>query len=331
MAALYLTEQGSKLRKTSERLLVEKDGTTLLEVPAFGIDRVLIFGAIQLSTQAMCFLMESGIQVSFLSRNGRLKGKLTPVESKNVFLRLAQYDRYKDEKFKQIISKCIIEGKMKNQRTIILRYQRNHPETDFSKELEIISNSIASLSQKKAISSLMGVEGASTAAYFKCFGKMISKNFVFDKRTRHPPKDPVNALLSLGYVLIGNEIGGLVEAAGFDPYIGFLHGIQYGRQSLPLDLIEEFRHPVIDGLVQTLVNTASMKGTDFYKEDNGAFFLNKDAFGRFIDSYEDRMEKPFKEKEEDSLTSFRKLFRGQVEIFQKTVLNKEEYQPFLVR
>ena len=104
MSTLYLTEQGSKLRKTSQRLVVEKGGTTLLEVPAFDIDRVLIFGAVQLSTQAISFLLNSGIDVSFLSVHGRLKGKLTPVHSKNVFLRLAQYDRYKDDEFKLMIA-----------------------------------------------------------------------------------------------------------------------------------------------------------------------------------------------------------------------------------
>jgi CRISPR-associated protein Cas1 len=132
MATLYLTEQGSKLRKTSKRLVVEKYGDTLLEVPAYGIDRVLIFGAVQISTQAISFLLESGIDVSFLSIHGKLKGKLTPVQSKNVFLRLAQYDRYKDEEFKPRIARSILEGKLKNQRTLILRYQRNHPEADFS-------------------------------------------------------------------------------------------------------------------------------------------------------------------------------------------------------
>src|SRR3990172_268698 len=109
MAALYLTEQGSKLRKTSHRLIVEKGGTTLLEVPAHGIDRVLIFGAVQLSTQVINFLLDSGIEVSFLSMNGRLRGKLTPVESKNVFLRLAQYDRYKDEEVKLMMARSILE------------------------------------------------------------------------------------------------------------------------------------------------------------------------------------------------------------------------------
>jgi CRISPR-associated protein Cas1 len=331
MTALYLTEQGSKLRKTSQRLVVEKGGTTILEVPAYGIDRVLIFGSVQLSTQVISFLLESGIDVSFLSMNGRLKGKLIPVESKNVFLRLAQYDRYKDEEFKLTIAKKIIEAKMMNQRTLILRYQRNHSEADFSSEIEIISNSISSVSDKTAISALMGLEGISSTAYFRCYSKMLSANFAFDKRTRHPPLDPANALLSLGYVLIGNEIGALVESAGFDPFIGFVHGLRYGRQSLPLDLIEEFRHPVVDGLVITLINNGRIKQEDFNKDDDGAYFLNKEAFKRFLEYYEERMDKPFLNREQESEISFRRLFQIQAEKIQKAVIEREEYQPFLVR
>ncbi len=173
MAALYLTEQGSKLRKTSQRLVVEKGGITLLEIPANGIDRVLIFGAVQLSIQVISFLLDSGIDVSFLTMNGRLKGKLIPVESKNVFLRLAQYDRFKDEEFKLMMARSILEAKMMNQRTLILRYQRNHPEADFSSELEIISNFISSVPGKIAISALMGLEGISSTAYFRCYAKML--------------------------------------------------------------------------------------------------------------------------------------------------------------
>jgi CRISPR-associated protein Cas1 len=259
MATLYLTEQGSKLRKTSKRLVVEKYGDTLLEVPAHSIDRVLIFGAVQISTQAISFLLDAGIDVSFLSVHGRLKGKLTPLESKNVFLRLAQYDRYRDEEFRPMLARSILEAKLKNQRTIILRYKRNHSEADFSAELDTISHSISSLAQTKDISSLMGLEGAGSVAYFRCFSEMLADEFTFDKRTKHPPLDPTNALLSLGYVLITNEIGALAESAGFDPFIGFLHSLRYGRQSLPLDLVEEFRHPVVDGLVQTLVNIGSIK------------------------------------------------------------------------
>ncbi|MHC1595434.1 MAG: CRISPR-associated endonuclease Cas1 [Candidatus Syntropharchaeales archaeon] len=328
MSTLYLTEQGSKLRKTSQRLVVEKGGVKLLEVPAHEIDHILIFGAVQISTQAISFLLNIGIEVSFLSMNGRLKGRLTPVQSKNVFLRLAQYDRYKDEEFKLTTARSIIEAKIANQRTLLLRYQRNHPEADFTSEMDIISNSLASLPQETAISALMGLEGASTRAYYTCYSGMLS-NLSFEGRNRRPPLDPINALLSLGYVLIASEMAALMESVGFDPFIGFMHGLRYGRQSLPLDMIEEFRHPVIDGLVQSLTNKGSIKEADFHKESDGAVLLNKEALKRFFGFYEERMEKPFKIG--DSYTSYRKVFRDQVDSMRQTILNREIYQPFLVR
>jgi CRISP-associated protein Cas1 len=177
----------------------------------------------------------------------------------------------------------------------------------------------------------MGLEGVSSAAYFRCYSRMLSIDFAFEKRTRHPPLDPTNALLSLGYVLVGNEIGALIESAGFDPFIGFVHGLRYGRQSLPLDLVEEFRHPVVDGLVMTVINNGSIKKEDFNKQDNGAYLLDKESFKRFLGYYEERLEKLFIYREQDSQTSYRRLFQIQAEKIQKAVLNREEYQPFLVR
>jgi CRISPR-associated protein Cas1 len=329
MSVLYLIEQGSKLRKTSKRLVVEKGGTTLLEVPALDIDHILIFGSVHISTQAISFLLESGIEVSFLSMNGRLRGKLSPVQSKNIFLRLAQYDRFKDDEFKLMTAKCIIGAKLKNQRTLLLRYQRNHPDTDFTSEISIISQSLLRVPYEKTVSSIMGLEGTGTRAYYHCFSMMLSDDFSFKRRTRHPPLDPVNALLSLGYVLITNEMAALVESTGFDPFIGFVHGLRYGRQSLPLDMIEVFRHPVIDTLVQSLINKGVIKQVDFRKESDGAVLLNEESIKRYFKQYEYRMEKTFKQK--GSYTSFRQVFRDEIDSMRQSVLNREEYDPFLVR
>jgi len=150
--------------------------------------------------------------------------------------------------------------------------------------------------------------------------------------SRHPLlRDRDRVSHSLGYTLLTNEIASLVEATGFDPFIGFLHGLRYGRQSLSLDLVEEFRHPVIDGLVLTLTNKGSVRETDFNQQDSGAFMLSKPAFGHFVELYENRMEREFEEKEAGSQTSYRKLIRRHVEMMQNVVLNKGEYQPFLVQ
>ena len=127
-----MIEQGAKLRKESKRFIVEKDEKILLEIPEFKVDRVFIFGNIQLTTQAMKFLLENGIDVSFFSYYGKFLGKLTPVESKNVLLRISQYEKYKDKEFKLKISKVLVKGKINNCRNLLMRYMRNHPEVEKS-------------------------------------------------------------------------------------------------------------------------------------------------------------------------------------------------------
>ncbi len=254
MATIYLTEQGSKLSKTSKRLVIEKDGQTLLEIPEFKVERVLIFGNVQITTQAMAFLLDNGIEVSFLSLYGKYRGRLSPVESKNAQLRIHQYQKHLDAEFKVSLAKSIVHAKLNNGRELLMRYARNHPEIDFSQDKTEMEDCISRLDHKESVNSVMGVEGAAASVYFEAFGKMLRKELGFEGRQRRPPKDPVNALLSLGYTLIGNEMHSLICAVGFDPYIGFFHGIDYGRPSLALDLIEPFRHAIIDRFTLYLVN-----------------------------------------------------------------------------
>jgi len=328
MATLYVTEQGCKLRKASRRLIVEKEGTTLAEVPLFQVDRVVILGAVQISTQAMTLLLDGGIDVSFLSVNGRLRGRLVSSDSKNVFLRLAQHDRARSEAFKLRTAKGIIRAKIRNQRTLLYRYQRNHPDTaDFAPEVATISALCDDLEQKGTIAALMGVEGAGTGAYFRAFGRMMTGEFRFEGRTRHPPLDPVNALLSLGYAMVTNELASLLEANGFDPFIGFLHGLQYGRRSLPLDLVEEFRHPVVDTLTLSLLNKRQFTADDFIRGEGGAYVLTKEAFKRYLASYEEQLSMP----RGDEAQGYRMIFRAQVEKLEKAVMNDAQYEPYEVR
>lgn len=331
MSTLYLEQQGSKLRKTSRRLIVEKSGELLLEVPAREIDRVLVFGGVEVSSKALTLLLASGIDVAFLSIRGKLRGRLFSSESKNVFLRIAQHHRAEDESFRINFARLIVGAKMKNQKTLLLRYRRNHPDVDFRSEVGVISEASISLNNADAISYLMGLEGASSAAYFRGFSKMVTGGFAFEGRRSHPSTDPVNALLSLGYTLITNEIASLVEAAGFDPFLSFLHGIKYGRRSLPLDLVEEFRHPVVDSLILSVVNKGVVKMPDFHWRDTGGCYLSKEGFKRFLALYEEHLGKPFFCRDDNTRTSYRSLFRRQVERMEKAILGKEEYRPFVER
>lgn len=331
MATLYLTEQGSSLKKTYKRLLVEKDGKTLLEVPEFKIDRVLVFGNVQITTQAMAFLLDNGIETSLLSTYGKFRGRLAPVESKNVVLRMAQYERYLDEEFKLNFSKTIVKGKITNAKRLIQRYSRNHPEIDFSSALTELDKLIKSLDRKTKISTVMGIEGRATAVYFGAFAQMFPGKLSFTSRTRRPATDPVNSLLSFGYVLITNEIFSILSALGFDPYIGYLHGINYGRPSLALDLVEEFRHPIVDMLTLDLINRHILNEEDFESKELGSILLKDGPRKKFFEQYERKLMHNFKHSQTSASVSFRNLFKNQAHKVQKTIMNKVPYEPFLVK
>lgn len=328
MATLYLTEQGAVLRKTSRRLVAEKDGKVITEVPEFKIDRVFVFGNIQITTQTIAFLLSNGIETSFFSVKGRLKGRLSPIESKNVLLRIEQHRKVQDEEFRLKLAKTIVEGKLKNGRTLLLRYSRSHPEVELSKYVSEIDRCLKSLVRKERISTVVGIEGQASAAYFRAYGKMFRRELQFEQRTRRPPKDPINALLSLGYTMITNEIISVVSGIGFDPYVGFYHGIHYGRPSLALDIVEEFRHPIVDTLTLHLINNRVLTDSDFIEDKEGGCYLTDDARRKYFEHYERKISKEFKLHNRDVRITFRKLFDAQAHNMEKVIMEGKPYKPF---
>jgi len=330
MAVLYLLEQGSTLKKKSRRLVVEKEEKLLLEIPEFKVERVIIIGNIQLTTQAMKFLLASGIETAFLTVYGKLVGKLTPVESKNVELRMLQYQRYHDEKVRLLLSKCIVRGKIKNSRTLLQKFQRNHPEVNFNNPIKELDRLIRELQRKEKVSSVFGLEGRASAVYFSCFGGMFRREFRFRTRTKRPPLDPVNAMLSLGYSLITNEMFAVCSAVGFDPYIGFLHGIDYGRPSLALDLIEEFRASIVDRLVLSIANRGVISFEDFEQREKGVY-MNDEARKKFFKHYEKRMQTSVFNPEKREESNYRKLFLKQAQKFASALKQGNLYHPFEIR
>lgn len=290
----------------------------------------LLFGNIQITAQAMGLLLDEGIEVCYLSANGKFRGKLQPAESKNVLLRMAQYERFLDDEFTTHLARTIVTGKITNGRALIIRYQQNYPEIDFAPELETIDKTLVKLPGQNTVESIMGSEGIATAVYFKAYGKMFRHELRFEQRSRRPPKDPVNAVLSFGYTLITNEMFSLVTAHGMDPYIGYLHGLSYGRPSLALDLVEEFRHPFIDRFTLSLFNNHILTENDFETIQDKGVYLKKQALKLFFEHYERRIREPFESPQTGEQTSFRQLFKNQVHHMAQTILTKKEYQPFRI-
>jgi len=193
MANLYITEQGAVLRKTGDRLIVQKEEEILLDVPCNKVESVLIFGNVQFTTQAVHELFAHGIEMALLTRTGRLVGQITSPATKNIELRLEQFKRYWDETFRLDLSRIIVTGKITNSLNMMRVFSYNHPGISLTPEMDRMHSSMEAVKGANDINSLMGIEGAASRAYFSGFGKMILSEFTFEGRRKRPATDPVNA------------------------------------------------------------------------------------------------------------------------------------------
>lgn len=331
MATLYITEQGSILRKTGDRIIVEKDDQVLLEVPCHKVDTVLIFGAVQVTIQALSELLEHEIELALFTRHGRLKGQLTPIKSKNIVLRVAQFERAREAAFALTTARELVRAKIGNAIVVLRRFAYNHPERKAALDAEVtrLHTHLTTLDQAQDLAALNGLEGIAGRAYFAGFAQMILADLPFPGRRRRPAPDPVNALLSFGYTLIGNELHSLLDGMGFDPYIGFLHQIDYGRPSLALDLLEEFRHPLVDRLTLALINKRILQGTDFALDPaSGSMHLKPDAMKVYFRHFERWMLEERVDASDGQTVSFRRAFQLQSHRLAEAIKNGAVYQPF---
>ncbi|MDA8053389.1 MAG: CRISPR-associated endonuclease Cas1, partial [Deltaproteobacteria bacterium] len=329
MATIYVSEQGAVISKTSRRLIVSKDSAVILELPVFKIERIFIFGNIQITTQAMNFLLENNIDVSFFTMGGKCHGRLTAMESKNIFLRLAQYERYLDKEFQINLARTIVTIKLDNEIGLIYSFAKNYGISKFKETLVAIQKCKELLKSKTAIKSVMGIEGIAASYFFKAFKMMIrNEDLIFNVRQKNPSLDPINSLLSFGYTLVTNEILSVLTGQGFDPYIGFLHGINYGRPSLALDIVEEFRSD-IDGFTLKLLNKAILTEDDFISTPDGTF-LKPDSMKKYFIHYDKLMSDLDSDSESIAQSrshskSKRLYIKDRVNVLRKAVIYKAGY------
>ncbi|MFP4309671.1 MAG: CRISPR-associated endonuclease Cas1 [Desulfococcaceae bacterium] len=330
METLYVVENGLQLKKRSNRILVKKGGKTIEEYRTGDLKRVLVFGNSQITTELMRFLAGKGVDVAFLSRSGKFGYRLVPEKSRNIFLRMAHHDRYRDEPFRLRLSRAFIRGKVSNQRAFLVRYQRIRSGLDLSEALKGLKKSVFRSGEAENIEQLRGIEGNAGRIFFAAFGQLLLNDFHFSARRYHPPPDPVNAMLGFGYMLLFNELAGLLEAFGFDAYVGFLHEIRYGRKSLASDLMEEMRSPIVDRLVLYLINKGMIDKKAFTKE-KGKCMMDDNSRKTFISNYEAFMKAPFATRNEGKITNFREVLRDRVKCLERAIMHQDEYLPFKFR
>ena len=298
-AVLYLQEQGSYVGKRSEHLVVSLERQEINRIPLAAVRQVVLFGNVQISTQALETLVQQEVPVTLLTRYGRFIGALTPAPSKNVMLRVNQYRTFSDSTKALALARAVVKAKIANQRVLLMRSPRTKGQEDEDPmrgsddpAAEEMARMLTRIDDATMTDILLGLEGQAASAYFGAFGRMLHTTvpgggFDFLSRNRRPPRDPVNALLSFGYAILAKDTFSALLTVGFDPYLGFYHGGKHGRPSLALDLMEEFRAVIADSVVLTLVNNGMLSTSDFIAW-NGACQLTDAGRRTFFETYERR-------------------------------------------
>ena len=292
-AVLYVTEPGSRVGKRSEHLVVSKDGRDLVKVPMHAVRQVVVFGNVQVSTQALQTLLENDIPVAYLTGHGKFIGAFSPPPAKNVGLREAQYRKFTDPAECLTLAKSVVRAKLSNQRALLMRSLRGDGDRGSDEPAaQGLLYAMAKLDDADSANAVFGLEGQGAALYFGEFGRFLrdgtpGRAFDFSVRNRRPPRDPVNALLSFAYALLTKDCFAAACTVGFDPYRGFFHVNRHGKPSLALDLMEEFRPVIADSVVLTLINNEMLTPADFVTWRD-ACQLTDSGRRTFFSAYEQR-------------------------------------------
>ncbi|MBI3986819.1 MAG: type I-C CRISPR-associated endonuclease Cas1 [Lentisphaerae bacterium] len=301
---LYVTTQGAYLNKEGEAVIVSVEREVKLRVPIHTLGGVVCFGNVMCSPFLMHHCSENNVLVSFVSENGRFLARVQGPVNGNVLLRRQQYRLADDPAASARIARSVVLGKALNARTVLQRAARDHEDKEgmeaVSAAVSQLGALIGLLQNEQDLDSIRGREGDIGRVYFSVFDRLITaqkEDFFFKERSRRPPMDNMNALLSFIYTLLAHDCVGALEAVGLDPQVGFLHRDRPGRPSLALDLMEEFRPFFADRLALSLVNLRQVQGNGFKRTESGAVEMTDDTRKTLLVAYQKR-------KTEDMLHPF---------------------------
>lgn len=334
MGTVYITQEDAFLGKVDERLSVKYQRDRLLDVPLIKINGVVVLGRATVSPAVVEELLDRNIPLSFLTRYGRYRGRLEPEVTRNIFVRRAQWNAAEETPKAIDAVRGFVRGKLKNYRNLLQRKQRENLELTLTESIDQLNRSIAALPRTQEIDRLRGYEGAGSATYFGCFSQLVrAQGFSFTHRNRRPPLDPINSLLSLGYALLRHDIQSALNIVGFDPYLGYLHTERYGRPSLALDVMEEFRPLVVDAVVLAVTNKRLLTPGDFETEPlSRAVSLTSDGLKVFLRAYEEKKQSKFKHPVMGRKCTYQEAFEIQGRLLAKFLMGEtEKYPPLVLR
>lgn len=292
---LYVTLQEAYLSRDGETVLVRHDKETKLRIPIHTLQSIICFGQVACSPPLLGLCGQRGVTVSFFSLNGRFLARVQGPVSGNVLLRREQYRRADDAARSAEITRSLVAGKIANSRSVLLRAAREQMTPSRSEPLSKAASHLGELLRRLegplSVDQARGIEGDAGRTYFDVFDVMIlaqKEGFFFKERSRRPPMDAMNALLSFLYTLLVHDVTSALEGVGLDPAVGYLHRDRPGRPSLALDLMEEFRPVIADRLALTLVNRRQVRNHGFALSESGGITMDEDTRKEVLGAYQSR-------------------------------------------
>ncbi len=342
MPTLYVTEPGAVVRRSAGSIVVtvdkDPDGPgplperrqRLIEVEPHRLELISLVGRAHITSDATQLCLEQGIAVAWFRANGDFVGRLVPELSRTADLRLAQFRTIDSEQQALPLAKTFVSAKLHNAAGVLTALRSNRRgEPALGRaigELKALTETVERASSREV---LMGFEGDAARRYFAGLRLGFTGDIDFTGRARRPPPDPANALLSFGYTLLANALASLLEARGFDPYLGFMHTVRSGRPSLALDLLEEMRHPVVDRFVLRVCNLRQLRSEHFETDaERGGVRLTRDGLRTFFRAWEAFMDAPLAGVGQEITPE--DLLRRQADRLADHVRGREFYCPLLL-
>lgn len=292
---LYVTTQGAYLAKDGAAVAVRIDKETRLRVPLHNLDGIVCFGRIGCSPLLLGAAAEAGLSVSLLTEHGRFLAAVNGFTAGNVLLRREQYRAADDPEKSAALARSFILGKVLNCRGVLLRAGRDAPQGERRDRLgqiaKRLSGRLVEIQQESSLDALRGLEGETAVQYFSAFNDLQTRpdpDFAFTRRSRRPPTDRINALLSFVYTLLLHDVRSACEATGLDAAVGYLHRDRPGRPGLALDLMEEFRPHLADRLVFSLINRQQLTPASFTIQETGGVVLDEASRKTVLVAWQDR-------------------------------------------
>ena len=313
MTTLYITEQGSYLRVKHKQFQVFYDRELRCAIPASRVTHVVMFGVCNVSHGAVRLSLQRRIPLLYLSNKGRYFGRLQTTGQAKLEYLIQQVQKSQDPEFVRTQAASVIVGKLHNSRILLLRLNRRRKTEQATQAIAALAELIQTVPTIDTVESMLGYEGNGASLYFQAYASLLKGKFEFERRTRRPPTDPVNSLLSLGYTLLSQNVHAMVEGVGLHTHFGNLHVPQENRPSLVCDLVEEFRAIAVDSLVAYLINSNIFNAEDFTPPDErGGVYLHPDAMKRFLKHWEEKLQQSVTHPHTGYKVSYRRCLELQV-------------------